>query len=158
MGVLPREGHFNFQGGLSARMNKMFNDRKKEWPGVYGTGSKVQIPKNAESSGEVDLLQFDENNLHEHQQKLMIICGCFLGLRGRNEHAYLETNNIIEGVFPANHEFGGQPFIGIDGFTDKTHKITMTNPIVRKTKGVMRLPVDVDDLSSPGGCIKRYMN
>jgi hypothetical protein len=149
------EQDFNFQGGYNARVRTMYGERAEEWPGVFGTGSRRQIPTQNKSS-QIDITVFDENNVYQHQQKTLIICGLYNAFRGSKEHAELLVANVVEGTFEAGHELEGLPWIGFNNMLDKATKLSLTNPIMRQTANCMRLPVDIDDQSSPGGSIKRY--
>lgn len=48
-------------------------------------------------------------------------------------------------------------WIGVESFQDKAHKLSVHNSIKRKTNNTMHLPVEIENLSSPGGTLKRYM-
>ena len=148
--------HFKFQGGLNARIATLYAERCKEWPN-YGTASNRQIPQVFDTK-DLDWSVFDESILYEHQLKSMGVCGIHLAFRGNKEHTHLMVENIVEGHFDPTHELAGMPFIGIDNFEDKAHKLTVHNNVKRKTNNMMRLPVEMDNLLSPGGTLKRYMD
>ena len=56
---------FNFTGGLKPRMKKLFADLNREYPG-YGGGANKQIVRGMQTSGDLDLSVFNEDNLEEH--------------------------------------------------------------------------------------------
>lgn len=149
---------FNFTGGYFARAKALYEERAEDWPG-YGCGGGVPQPP-IESVKDLKLsLHLNEGIITEHQQKSMMVCGNFFGLRGRNEHAYLNRSNIVEGSFEPGSDFYGYNYIGITDLTDKSHKIDPINDIARNTKNMMRLPIiDMDDLDDPGSILKRYVD
>ena len=151
------EKDFNNTGGLKAKIVTLYAERRKEWPGVYGTGNKQQIPQNADSVTDVDLTVFDENILPDHQKKCQASCGLFLAFRGLKEHAYVLVSQVIEGIFEKGHALEGKPWIGFDNMSDKSHQLSMTNTMMRKTNNLMRIPVEIDNINSPGGMLKRYL-
>ena len=70
------------------------------------------------------------------------------GFRGSGKHTYLATRNIYHGDFPPHHPFTGYSWYGIDGLTDKSHKLSVNTDYVRNTKDCMKVPVMSDDLTS----------
>ena len=50
-----------------------------------------------ENVNKIDLSVFDESIPEQHQMKMLMISGCFLGLRGSSEHIYLATRHILRG-------------------------------------------------------------
>ena len=107
----------------------------------------------------IDLSCFDEKDARQHQMKLLFGCGIYFGFRGKDEHVFLETNNITHGTFPSNHPFSGHEWYGVENITDKTHKLSIHKDRVRDTKNCMRVPIMDDDPTSSdfGGCIKRFL-
>jgi hypothetical protein len=147
------ETSFSFKGGLKPRMELLHDRRKNEWP-TYGTGQNKQQPSVTDVS-EVNLSMFDEADIEQHQQKNMINMGIHFALRGNSEHANLLISQLVEGKYDASHPLAGQHFIKLTGLVDKAHKITSTTPIARNTKNALRIPVDINDMDSPGGSMVR---
>ena len=147
---------FKFQGGLNARIAMMYAERSEQWPN-YGTASNKQIPQVFDTK-DLDWTVFDEDNLEDHQLKCMGVCSTHLAFRGNKEHTHLTVANIIEGVFDPTHELKGMSWIGVDNFQDKAHKLTVHNNVKRSTNNMMRLPVEIENMSSQGGTLKRYTN
>lgn len=81
---------------------------------------------------------------------MLIINGCFFGIRGNEEHSLLTISNVIHGQFEIGHSLQGLSFIGYDKLQDKSHKLSVTNSWVRDTKNSMRLPIFPDNPNSPG--------
>ena len=50
-----------------------------------------------ENVNKIDLSVFDESIPEQHQMKMLMISGCFLGLRGSSEHTYLATRHSLRG-------------------------------------------------------------
>jgi len=67
---------FTFQGGLSAKIAKMHSERAIEWPDVYGTASTKKMP-DIDHVNQINLTVFDENDLRQHQQKLLLTNGLY---------------------------------------------------------------------------------
>ena len=67
---------FNFVGGFAAKMQLLRDQRKKLYP-KYATGSKVQVV-NAETTEEIGLTEFDEEDDVEFTQKCLLCMGLFL--------------------------------------------------------------------------------
>ena len=63
---------------------------------------------------------------------------------------------IKDGVFESGHLLEGKPYIEVDNMIDKLHKLGLNRTVKRKTNNLMRMPVDIDDMASPGGTLKRY--
>ena len=91
--------------------------------------------------------------------KMLFGCGVLFGFRGSAEHTFLATRNVYHGDFPSHHPFKGYSWYGIDGLTDKSHKLSVNTDYVRNTKDCMRVPIMNDDPTSDdmGGCIGRYL-
>ena len=62
---------FKFRGGLWGAMKKLFEERGREYGNEYGTGSKKKILDEQDEQKIMDLSVFDENDLEQHQIKLM---------------------------------------------------------------------------------------
>ena len=107
----------------------------------------------------IDISVFDESDPSQHQQKILFGCGTKFGLRGNDEHTLLEVRNIIRGDFSIQHPWAGTEYYGLDGLTDKTHKLDVFNDHVRENSEYMRLPVLNDDPWSNcvAGSIKRFL-
>ena len=88
--------------------------------------------------------------------KYMIVCGIYLGFHRRSKHTYLKAVNIVQGTFDNGHqEYEGHAYIETNHSTNKSHKITLKNPIKWKINGVMRLSIHaIDDLTDPGRTLK----
>jgi len=110
-------------------------------------------------TGLIDISVFDENDPSQHQMKLLYGCGCKFGLRGNEEHTLLEVRNITRGHFSTQHPWAGSEYYGLEGLTDKTHKLDVHNDHVRENSDYMRLPVLNDDPWSDclAGSIKRFL-
>ena len=105
-----------------------------------------------------DLTIFDENNPEQHCMKLLYGLGRVIGCRG-GEYTNFLISQILHGDFAENHEWHGHSWFAINGMTDKTHKLSVHNPHVRKTKNILRFPVLNDGVRSNdvGGSIERYL-
>lgn len=127
----------------------------------YGDGSKKQIVSGVSSVAELDWSAFNEDNPSEHMAKIMAICGCYFGFRGRKEHATFTVNMLVHGVFEAGHPFEGHSYYGIQNLIDKTHHLSLNNCYTRcsgDSAGFIRIPVmDENDQKDPGGSIHRYI-
>jgi len=108
----------------------------------------------------IDISVFDENDPSQHQMKLLYGCGCSFGLRGNEEHTLLEVRNITHGLFGSKHPWAGSEYYGLEGLTDKTHKLDVHNDHVRENSDYMRLPLLNEDPCSDclAGSIKRYLH
>lgn len=107
----------------------------------------------------IDISIFDENDPQEHQMKILYGCGINFGLRGNDEHTSLEVRHIVHGYFDLSHPCAGYEYYGLDGLTDKTHKLDVNNDHVRENSDYMRLPVLDDNpwSSCLAGSIKRFL-
>jgi hypothetical protein len=116
----------------------------------------------------IDISVFDENDLQQHQEKMLIIFSCCVGFRGSNEHAGLLTSQIGSGTFPANHPtYPNQEWCGLLNFgNEKTHKLSFATSHTRESpEGLGQFPVlSVEESDDPairkkdaGGSIKRFL-
>ena len=122
---------------------------------VYGTGSNKQEIKEIDASHKIDLDVFDERIPEDLLMKLLVVCGCFFGVRGNKEHANMGVANIERGIITeSGHEYEGLEYIAITNLQDKSHKITFYNTIARQSQH-MRLPVVGD--KSPAAFILRFL-
>ena len=83
--------------------------------------------------------------------------GLFFAFRGLDEHTWLRAINIVFGYFEKGHELEGHMYVKSTHLNDKATKLSFTNGRVRDTKRGMRLLVDPNNLSCPGGTIFRYV-
>ena len=149
------EKDFNFDGGFAAKMKVLREEIMEDWPDL-GTGKNVQ-DAGVDSTQDVDITVFDENNPEELLLKVMASNAMYFALRGSQEHAYLKMLQIQFGIFEKGHPLEGMMYVKATQLNDKGTKITFTNGRKRDTKREMRLPVDPYDLSCPGGTIYRYV-
>ena len=116
----------------------------------------------------IDISVFDENDLEQFQEKMLIIFSCCVGFRGSTEHAGLLTSQIGSGTFPSDHPtYPNQEWCGLLHFGDeKTHKLSFATSHTRETpEGLGRFPVLSQHVSDDplirkkdaGGAIKRYL-
>ena len=113
-----------------------------------------------ENVNKIDLSVFDKSIPKQHQMKMLMISGCFLGLRGSSEHTYLATRHILRGEYDIGHKLAGKTWYGIDGTLDKTKKLTVHSSYVRSLEDTrLRLPVMSDDPNSidGGSCFDRFL-
>ena len=102
----------------------------------------------------------------QHQQKVLVGCGIFVGFRGYKEHYHLSLDQIKTGVFPSNHpSHPGLDWCGIDHFpSDKVEKLGLETSHVRNVdEGLGRFPILSDgkkgDISNDfGGALLRLKN
>lgn len=157
------EQHFNFPGGLAAVMKNLFEQRlqfaRDRGNNDYGTLPNRQIVSNVRSVADLCWSVFNESNPSQFQEKIMAICACYFGFRGRKEHAYLCINQIRHGVFEAGHDFAGKMFFGVAMQFDKGNALTLNRTTCRgDTTHQLRIPVmDINDQNDPGGSIHRYI-
>ena len=114
-----------------------------------------------EDADKIDLTLLDENDPEQHQIKLKFICGIYFGLRGNEEHTFLEVRHFTHGTFPKGHRFENIEWYGLDFLLDKSHRLGTNKPYVRTIEEtLMKLPVMNNDpkSSDPGGCIKRFLS
>ena len=130
------EKDFNFQGGLSPRIETIYEERSKEWPACYGTAPNRQV-SSVTNVCHIDLTVLDEDVLVQHQKKCMVVCGGWLAFRGHGEHAYLTVAMIKDGVFESGHLLEGKPYIEVDNMIDKSHKLGLNRTVKRKTNNLM---------------------
>jgi hypothetical protein len=69
--------------------------------------------------------KFREDDLLEHQAKVIFAMGFLLGLRGNREHTYMKRSQICNGIFESDHpSFVSYEYWGISHFdSDKCHKV-----------------------------------
>ena len=145
---------FNFAGGLTPSLNKLFNDRHDAAVGgLYGTGSKRAELKGVTSVTDLNLDVFNVEDLDELMQLMLIVYGAYYGFRGLGEHTNLQRSNITKGVFEGSHEWGGEEYWGLQNMADKTHRLSTTNTTLRM-EVQPRIPVK----SIPGRIITNFMS
>ena len=84
--------------------------------------------KEEDQSKLFDIDLFDESNLSQHQQKLIIIFGVFYGLRGSKETTYLTIQNISQGWYDRTHlSFAGLEWYGLQDPTNSISKCRVGN-------------------------------
>lgn len=69
--------------------------------------------------------------------KLLLCNGLGWGIRGGKEQTFLEIKHVAFGQFDEGHEFYGCDWYGYDNLTDKSHKLSTTNGIVRKMQVIV---------------------
>lgn len=84
---------------------------------------------------------FNEETPGEHLMELFYGCGKNYRFCGSDEHTELEVWNIIYGVFTQDHPCTGMEYYGIEGLTNKTHKLDINNVHVREISEHVRLAV-----------------
>ena len=145
---------FNFEGGFAARMKDLRATRMNDWP-EYATGKNVQDAQ-VESSEEINITIFDENNDHEFRLKVLVCMGLYFVFRGNKEHASLEKSQIEIGQYEKGHDLEGWMYVKPTNLNDKATKLTFSKGRRRDTKKNVRIPVDPTDQACPGGTIYRY--
>ena len=104
------------------------------------------------------ITMFDENDLHQHQMKMITIFGIFFGLRGNKENTFLLVSNISQGWYHEGHvSFAGLEWYGLKDLTDKTKKINLQNSFARDKEDFCKYPVLDNLLEDVGGSIKRFL-
>ena len=115
-----------------------------------------------EEAEKIDLSKFNEDDAVQHQEKCLIGFGSLFGIRGNSEIINMNTHQIGNGFFPANHprwtekEWWGLTHID----KDKRHKLGLNVSNVRDVKDDLgRFPVlsdgKVGNVSKDvGGAIK----
>ena len=105
-----------------------------------------------------DLTVFDEKDPEQHVIKLLYGLGRVIGCRG-GEYTNFLVSQILHGEFTEDHDWNGYSWFAINGMTDKTHKLSVHNPHVRKTKSILRFPIlnDGERTNDVGGSIDRYL-
>ena len=118
-----------------------------------------------EEMGKLNIAVFDESDLYQFQEKMLIIFAICVGFRGNKEHTLLKRSQIGSGVFPPNHPtYPNKEWWGLIKFSsDKTHKLSLAHNHTREMhEGVAKFPVLSEDGISGevnkdvGGAIKRY--
>ena len=108
---------------------------------------------------------FDETNLIEFQEKLLVGFGSLFGFRGSSEHVLLTINMIGHGFFTDDHPLcPGMEWWGIKHISkDKRHKLGLHTAHVKETEDdIGKFPVLSDGKKGDvrndiGGAIKRFM-
>jgi hypothetical protein len=95
---------FNFAGGLTSNLNKLFENHAKMHGSLYGSGAGHQILKNVRTSKDLLIDTLDKNDPKEHQMKEGTILGAFFGFCGGTEHANLLVEHLEVGLFEVGHE------------------------------------------------------
>ena len=148
---------FNFAGGLTPNLNKLFEQHAKKHGLIYGTGAGHQILKNVRTSKDLRIDVLQEDDPRQHLMKVGVILGASFGFRGGKEHADLLVEHLQVGTFEIGHELEGTEYYSLAPKEDKTTKLTTTNPVLQKSK-YTRIPIgDKTHPSSPGGTIWRYL-
>ena len=96
----------------------------------YGRGDQKQVLSSADLGRLFEgLRKFNEDNLDEHQSKLMCLVGYETGARGADLVA-LETSNVDMEVCPPGHPCEGMTIYRFTGLTYKLHRLSRTNVYV----------------------------
>jgi len=125
---------FNFAGGLTANLNKLFENRAKMHGSLYDSGAGREIQKNVRRSKDLRIDILDKNDPKEHQMKVCAIIGAFFGFCGGTEHANSLVEHLEVGVFEVGHELEVSDFYGLAPKEDKTTKLTTTNTIFARSE------------------------
>lgn len=91
-----------------------------------GKGKKV-ISEKDYNIWDRAVITLDRNDAKEMTMLILILCGTFFGLRGSEEHANLELNNVEMGSYAPGTAFHGYEYIGLTNLTDKSHKLRCVN-------------------------------
>lgn len=154
-----KEGDLDrFPGSLGAVMKELYNERAKKYKG-FGERKACRIKPSDFSK--IKLGKFDENDLKQHQLKILVGCGIYFGFRGIEEHAYLTNDMIIQGKFEIGHAFEEYDFVGIGSMMiDKSNQLSRTQSYKRDTSNLMRMPILDNDPTSDdfGGSFVRLLN
>jgi len=114
---------FSFPGGFLGVLKELYEKRAKENP-TYGTAAnKPVLPESDEDIWERAIATLNRNDPKEMSMLILILCGCFFGLRGNSEHANLETSNIEHGRYSPTDIFHGYEYVGLTNLSDKTHRL-----------------------------------
>jgi hypothetical protein len=89
---------FNFAGGLTANLNKLFENHAKMHDSLYGSGAGCQILKNVRTSKDLCIDILDINDPKEHQMKVGTIIGAIFGFCGGTKHANLLVDHLEVGT------------------------------------------------------------
>eukprot|EP00956_Cyclotella_meneghiniana_P037833 scaffold145304_cov62-Cyclotella_meneghiniana.AAC.2 len=149
------EQDFQFAGGLSPCIEKLFAMNHSMYGSLYGTMPNRQIIHSVSSSKDVDLTVFNTNDALQLMMAVLVIHGIFFGFRGYEEHAKHMRDQLKEGVFEKNHDLEGIPFMEVVHMPDKTCKLTTTNTCLRQGASA-RIPIFVDQPNCPGMILRRY--
>ena len=84
------------------------------------------------------LNNLDEDDITNHQIKLLFANGMGWGLRGSSEHANLKISNVAQGELEERHEYAGMKWFGYDNLIDKSCKLSTTNSWVRDYKVMIK--------------------
>ena len=115
-----------------------------------------------ENMEKLDISVFDESDLVQFQEKILIIFSTCVGLRGCQEHTDMLRSQIGCGVYPSNHpDYPNYEWWGLLNYgTEKTHKLSLATDHVRSThEGIGKFPVLSDKagvVGDIGGAIKRF--
>ena len=80
-----------------------------------------------EDINKIDISKLSEDDLYEHQCKVLIIFGMCFGFRGDQEHTFLTMPEIGHGFFPNNHPlYPGKEWWGLSFIKkDKKAKLSL---------------------------------
>lgn len=144
--VMSLKDDFNFSGGLvgkilivivyqfqylylilfiifSGTLSQLYALRSQQDP-KYGCGKSKQILNEAEYNiWDLAVETLNQNDARQMTMLVLILCGCFMALRGNEEHANLSISNVQCGEYLPTSEFHGWRYIEIVNLLDKSHKL-----------------------------------
>ena len=68
-----------------------------------------------------------------HIMKVILLLGLCYGLRGGQEIAELEVNNIKIGIFPKHHPLSGKKFLEVNPMNTKKDRLSIYNMVMKET-------------------------
>jgi hypothetical protein len=98
---------FNFAGGLTPNLNKLFEQCAKKHGLVCGAGAGRQILKNVRTSKDLCIDVFHEDEPRQHLMKVGAVLGAFFGFHGGKEHSDLLVKHLQVGMFEVGRELEG---------------------------------------------------
>ena len=102
------------------------------------------------------MTKFDEKENRDFTMKCFLCMGlCFIGL---DKHTWLRVHQIKFSYFKQGHEFEGRIYVKSTHLNKKSTKLSFTKERVHGAKLDMRLSVDPNNLSCPGGTIFRHVH
>jgi hypothetical protein len=111
---------FNFTGGLTSNISKLFEQRTKKHGFIYGTGAGHQILKNVWMLKDLCIDVFHKDDPRQHLMKVCAILGAFFWFCGGKEHADLLVEHLQVGTFEVGHELKGTEYYCLTPKEDKT--------------------------------------
>ena len=106
---------FDFIGGVSKVTTALFQARADNFDKFAKGNNKAKLSDEDFHKLMAKVKDYNEEDLHQHQKKLVILASLQTGLRGR-EHAEIEHHKHIEqDFFPDDHPLAGMMFYAFVG-------------------------------------------